>query len=239
MLIKNHYLKKACTWLLPFTCILCADPSKRNQDLCDSCLQSLPRLKQGCLCCAIPLSFSPTGLLCGQCLQKAPPFDVTHALYSYELPITKLILELKFTQALVNARLLGELLATEVLQVWYKAKPLPHVIIPIPLHTTRLKERGFNQALEIARPIAKALRLPINTTDCHRSKLTIPQSTLLATERHKNVKGAFNLTGNFTGLHVAVIDDVITTGSTMTEFCKVLKQHGAQRIDVWCCARVG
>lgn len=236
MQIKNHYLKKACAWLLPFTCVLCAHPSGSHQDLCDPCQQTFPLLKEGCIGCAIPLS--TTGLLCGQCAQKTPPFDVTHALYSYELPIMKLILELKFNQALINARLLGELLAAEIHDVWYQNKPLPHLIIPIPLHPTRLKERGFNQALEIARPIANSLKLPIETKHCHRNKLTTPQSTLLAAERGKNVKGAFNVTRNFTGLHVAVIDDVITTGSTMTEFCKVLKQHGTQQIDVWCCAKV-
>ncbi len=286
MQIKKHYLKKMCTWLLPFTCILCHHPSQRHQDLCDPCHSMLPLLTPGCLYCAIPLPqtewmcgqrepltlrdgvfsegriailpsecehklclcaaykqerssrpFQRELLVCGQCLQKTPPFDATHALYSYQQPLIKLILELKFNQALVNARLLGEQLAAAVLQVWYKTKPLPNLIIPIPLHPTRLKERGFNQALEIARPIANMLKLPIDTTHCHRSKSTAPQATLLATERRKNVKGAFSVTENFTGQHVAVIDDVITTGSTVTEFCKVLKQHGVQKIDVWCCAR--
>ncbi len=186
----------------------------------------------------MPLPGSTDGLLCGQCLQKAPPFDVTYALYLYEAPITKLILALKFNQALVNARVLGELLATAALQSWYKTRSLPTVIIPVPLHPTRLKERGFNQSLEIARPLAKALKLPIDTDHCKRNKVTAPQSTLLAAERRDNVKGAFTVSGHFAGQHVAVIDDVITTGSTVTEFCNVLKQHGAQTIDIWCCARV-
>lgn len=237
--IKNYYLKKALAWLLPYTCILCGHSSQRNQDLCDPCHQTLPFLKQGCLCCAMPLPESTKGLVCGQCLQTTPPFDATYALYLYQMPITKLILELKFNQALVNARILGELLAEEALQSWYKTRPLPKVIIPIPLHPTRLKERGFNQALEIARPLAKALKLPINTEDCQRHKLTAPQSTLPATERRQNMKEAFAVSKNFTGQHVAVIDDVITTSNTVTEFCNVLKQHGAQTIDVWCCARAG
>jgi len=236
MQIKNHYLKKAYAWLLPFTCVLCSHPSFANQDLCDPCLQALPRLEEGCIRCAIPLSIK--GSLCGQCLQKNPPFDVTHALYSYELPITKLILELKFNHTLFNARLLGELLAIEIRQNWYKNKPLPDLIIPIPLHAARLKERGFNQALELARPIAHYLKRPLEIKHCHRTKLTSPQSTLLAAERQKNVRDAFDVSRNFTGLHVAVIDDVITTGNTMTEFCKVLKQQGVKQIDAWCCAKV-
>jgi ComF family protein len=238
MQIKNHYLKKICSWLLPFTCILCGHSSERNQDLCEPCYQTLVLLKKGCLCCAIPLPEKVAGLRCGQCLQKTPPFDVTHALYSYQLPITRLILELKFNQALINARILGEHLADAIQQSWYQTKVLPNIIIPVPLHATRLKERGFNQALEIARPIAKALKIPLSTTHCQRHKLTAPQSMLSAAKRQQNVKNAFTVTGNFTGQHVAVIDDVITTGNTITEFCKVLKQHGARQIDVWCCARV-
>lgn len=235
MPIKNHYLKKACAWLLPFTCVLCAHPSKREQDLCEACEQSLPLLDPGCPCCAIPLKSE--GLVCGQCLQKPPPFTVTHALFSYEAPMIQLILELKFKHTLVNARLLGELLSQKIIHV-YKNKRLPDLIIPIPLHTTRLKERGFNQALEIARPVARCLKLPLETAHCHRTKLTSPQATLVAAERRKNVKGAFVVARNFTGLHVAVVDDVITTGNTVREFCKVLMQQGVKQIDVWCLARV-
>jgi ComF family protein len=236
-LSKKNYLRKIYAWLLPYTCILCSHPSQRHQDLCEPCYQTLPLLKQGCICCAIPLPDSIAGLRCGQCLQKTPPFDVTHALYSYELPMTKLILELKFNQALAHAKILGEHLAHAILQSWYQTKPLPKIIIPMPLHASRLKERGFNQALEIARPIAQALKLPLNTTHCQRNKSTTPQAMLSATQRQKNVKGAFTVTGNFIGQHIAVIDDVITTGNTITEFCKALKQHGAKQIDVWCCSR--
>lgn len=238
MQIKNDYLKKVRAWLLPFTCILCSSPSQRNQDLCEACYQELPNWIHGCSCCGISLSQQMSGMLCGQCLQKPRSFDVTHALFAYELPIIKLILELKFNYALVNARLFGELLAQSVLQTWYQNKALPTVIIPVPLHPLRLKERGFNQALEIARPVAKRLKLPIETAHCHRLKSTAPQAKLPAAHRRSNVKGAFRVTKQFTDQHIAVIDDVITTGSTITEFCHVLKQSGAQRIDVWCVARV-
>ncbi len=238
MQIKNHYLKKVLTWLLPFTCILCSQPSDCDQDLCTPCLKSLPLLTKGCDCCAIPLPENAQGWLCGQCLQKTPPFDVIHALYKYQLPITNLILELKFKQALVNAKILGELLAQEIQNVWYKNKPLPNLIIPMPLHRQRLKERGFNQALELARPVARKLKIPLNTIDCIRHQSTNPQATLSAHERQKNVKDAFSVAKSFAEEHIAVIDDVITTGSTMTEFCSVLKRQGAKRIDVWCSARV-
>jgi ComF family protein len=195
-------------------------------------------IRNSCIYCAISLPESIIEGVCGQCLQKSPPFDVTHALYFYQSPITKLILELKFNQKLIHARVLGELLADQIQQVWYKNKPLPTFIIPVPLHPARLKERGFNQSLEIARPIAKILNLSIDITQCHRHKLTAPQSACSAAERKKNVKGAFSVIGHFAEQHVAVIDDVITTGNTVTEFCKTLKRSGARKIDVWCCARV-
>lgn len=226
--------KKIYAWLLPFTCLLCGTLSDRNQDLCQSCYQDLPLAKHSCLKCAIPIS---TIGICGQCLQKTPPLDKTYALFLYQNPITKLILELKFNQAIVNARVLGELLTEKIQTTWYKINPLPDVIIPIPLHASRLKERGFNQALEIARPIAKALKLPLSIHSCIRVKPTAAQATLHAAERQQNMKHAFSIKEDFSNQHIAVIDDVITTGSTINEFCAALKQNGAKSIDVWCCAR--
>lgn len=144
---------------------------------------------------------------------------------------------MKFQHALTNARLLGELLAEKIQQDWYREKSLPDVIIPIPLHKKRLRERGFNQALEIARFTAKKLHLPIDASSSLRTKPTLAQTTLSAKERQKNLRGAFLIKENFRYQKVAVIDDVITTGHTMMAFCQALKNQGAAQIDVWCCAR--
>ena len=230
------YLKKAVPWLLPYTCILCHGHSTRSQDLCDDCFADLPHLLYACPRCANPLA-NEHSLTCGFCLKQKISFDATFALFSYQAPITKLIMNLKFGQSLVNARILGELLAQNIQEKWYYNNPLPEIIIPMPLHTQRLQERGFNQAIEIARPIAKKLFLPMEIDACKRIKQTAAQATLPARQRLHNIRNAFHIPETIPYKYVAVIDDVITTGHTMNEFCHTLKQAGVQRIDVWCCAR--
>lgn len=174
---------------------------------------------------------------CEACETLEPPYDTISALYLYQAPIMQLILELKFKHVLANARLLGELLAQKIKTDWYANQPLPDMILPIPLHFSRLKERGFNQAIEIARPIAKAIKRPLAYHFAQRIKPTSAQATLNLAERRQNIKQAFIIRENISNLHIAVIDDVITTGETIREFCKTLRQSNPRRIDVWCCAR--
>lgn len=218
---------------MPLTCVLC-HRSASTQDLCDACHHELPILSHSCPRCARELSVS---LQCGDCLKHSPPFDRTYALFSYQDKVKQLILNLKFQRALVNAQILGELLAQKIRMDWYLNQVLPDTIIPVPLHRKRLTERGFNQALEIARPIARSLRIPIDWQSCQRIKHTAAQATLEAGKRSENIKHAFLIQQNFSGKHIAVLDDVITTGQTMTEFTSLLKKAGAAKIDVWCCAR--
>lgn len=199
----------------------------------------LPILTDYCVKCAL---FFPSGtrdLVCGACLTDPPPFDQTYALLPYEPPIIKLITELKFNRQLSHSLAFGQLMIEQITTNWYRNKALPDVIIPIPLHPKRLSERGFNQALEIARPIAKQLGIPIDITGCERIKDTAKQSDLEADARKKNIKGAFQLHARYDQATVAVVDDVITTGSTMSEFCALLKKNGAKTIHVWCAARRG
>jgi ComF family protein len=228
-------IKKIYGWFLPATCILCHYPSHQPQDLCQRCLHELPILPQSCHRCANILA-SPAAT-CGACLKRPPVADAMHVLFSYQTPITKLIMELKFHENLVNAKLLGELMTTAILQRWYCNKPLPALIIPIPLHHQRMRERGFNQALEISRPIANTLKIPIASQSCFRIKNTAAQARQHAQNRRRNMRGAFQINRAFNGLHVAVLDDVITTGSTLLEFTKTLRGAGASRIDIWCCAK--
>ena len=232
-----HYLKKMATWLLPYTCTFCKNLSDRTQDLCHACLRDLPILTHSCPRCANILPQQQQNLLCGQCIQTPPPFNETHALFIYHPPITKLILDLKFQHALAHARLLGELLTEKIQHIWYQNKPLPTAIVPVPLHAKRLRERGFNQALEIARPIVKQLKLPLLAMHGIRHKSTHAQTALPAAKRKQNVHRAFSIQHPIDHQHIAVIDDVITTGSTITEFCHTLKNAGIAKIDVWCCAR--
>ena len=208
--------------------------------MCTECQQDLPILPHGCQRCAIFLPASQNSdLTCADCLSQAPPFNVLHALYPYQPPITELIIKLKFKHELSYAKALGGLLVQKIQTDWYAHKPLPDVIIPVPLHSRRLQERGFNQALEMARPLAKALNLPIDRHHTQRIKHTAAQSKLPATQRKNNMTGAFIATKDYTGVTIAVIDDVVTTGNTIREFCSVLNKHGAKSIDVWCCARRG
>lgn len=136
-----------------------------------------------------------------------------------------------------HAKLLGELLTLKIKNEWYLNKPLPDLIIPIPLHSMRLKERGFNQTLEIARPISRSLAIPIDIKGSQRIKQTDAQSGLAADARSQNLTNAFRICRDYTGISIAVLDDVITTQQTMSSFCKELKQAGARQIDAWCCAR--
>lgn len=231
------FIKKLASWLLPGICILCQHLSAREQDLCLSCLNDLPFAHSACHVCGMGLGEITGELTCGQCLQKPPPYEATFALFEYKVPINNLLLELKFNQKLINARILGELMAEKIINVWYKTRSLPNIIIPIPLHAKRLTERGYNQAIEIARPIAKLCQIPLHVSTCHRIKPTAPQAILSAKERENNIKDAFISDISWNNFSIAVIDDVMTTGNTMREFCQLLKHKGAKRIDIWCCAR--
>ena len=144
---------------------------------------------------------------------------------------------LKFQKKLVYARLLSQLFA-EHLSMITSQESLPQCIIPVPLHVSRLRSRGFNQTVELARALGKKYRIAVDLTSCQRQVATQEQAALPAHEREANIKGAFSVNKKIEGIkHIAVFDDVVTTGQTVTELCKVLRQAGVERVDVWCCAR--
>lgn len=128
-------------------------------------------------------------------------------------------------------------MAQRIKTEWYLNKRLPDRIIPVPLHAKRLKERGFNQALEIARPVAKHLRLPLDARGCKRTKYTDAQAQLDFANRSYNIKEAFSIESDYSNQHIAIIDDVTTTGQTLRELSQALKKAGAKQIDLWCCAK--
>lgn len=226
-------------YLLPCHCVLCGAAETTYVHLCAPCLQDLPFLTQSCIRCAEILSYKTTDhkLICGKCLLQPPPFDLAYSLFKYQGPLAHLLIHLKFNHQLAYAKLLGMLLAYKIKHEWYLHQPLPDVILPMPLHAKRLSERGYNQALEIARPIAKLLQKPLNLTGLIRHKHTLPQTGLLAEERRKNLNNAFSVKENFDGKQIALVDDVMTTGQTSAACARVLKQNGAKSIHVWCCAR--
>ncbi len=226
--------KRISHCLFPYHCILCHGKSDRNLDLCIECEQSLPWLKNVCNYCSAPLVIPQT--VCGRCLNKTFPFDKLSIFFSYTEIIKKMIIGLKFQQRLIYAHILGTLLA-EKISSEYQNENLPDIIIPVPLHKKRLSERGFNQAIELARPISKKLNIRIGYKCCKRVINTAAQSTLPANQRSTNVKNAFSAKKNLEKQHIALLDDVMTTGHTLIEISRALHDVGVKRIDVWCCAR--
>ncbi len=174
------------------------------------------------------------GVLCGACQRRPPPFAHCQAAFRYQDPIPELIAGLKFRHRLNLGRLLGTLLADHLSR---QAGPLPDAIVPVPLHPRRLRERGFNQSLEIARVVGRTLALPIDRHCCARLLPTTPQARLERQARLRNLRGAFRATPGLDGLHLALLDDVVTTGTTVGELTRVLQRAGAARVDVWAVAR--
>ncbi len=222
----------------PPRCLLCGHTGQKQGyvavDLCTHCQQRLPLNEAACLSCALPLPKDvSSGTICGRCLKKPPAFDISLSLFRYEQPIVWLIQQLKFNDRLAHARLLGGMLAQKTLLY----DRLPQCIIPVPLFSRRLRQRGFNQSVELAKPVAKLTGLPLELDLLERVKQTESQTALDAKKRRKNIKGAFRVVKDIPYQHVAIIDDVVTTGSTVNEIARVLKRAGVKHVDVWSIAR--
>lgn len=215
--------------LLPCHCRLCQAPDPRDLGLCRGCLDDLPWLTSACPRCAQPLPQQDRP--CGACQQQPPAYDRGIALFRYAAPLDALLLQLKFARAVPHARLFAALLAERM-----RSEPAPDCILPVPLHPQRQRERGFNQAIEIARPLARQLGCSLDLDTCIRSRATPPQSRLSAHQRRRNLRGAFTLTRT-PARRIALLDDVMTTGSTLNELASLLRRGGAERIDVWVVAR--
>ncbi|CAB1276997.1 ComF family protein [Candidatus Nitrosacidococcus tergens] len=219
--------------LYPPACILCGAAGDLGLDLCIPCRSELPLLGTVCSRCSNPLTEN-TPILCGTCQQDPPLQKSTLCPYRYDQPIDYLIQQLKFHHKLYLAPLFGELMV-QFLKT--RLNTMPECIIPVPLYPKRLRDRGFNQALEIARPIARAFNIPIDYQSVKRVRDTPPQLGLLQVDRKINLHNAFLVKKNIQVKHVAIVDDVFTTGTTVGELAKVLYQSGVERVEVWVCAR--
>ncbi|EDP45825.1 ComF family protein [Rickettsiella grylli] len=217
-------------------CIICSEKTHRKIDLCKACEKDLPWLKRVCYSCANPLPYLTTQSICGACLKNPLPFYKLCIFFSYTDIIKRFIIGLKFQQRLDYAKILGTLLAKKI-NARYQGEPLPDRIIPVPLHKKRLYERGFNQAIELAKPISKKLNIPIEYRRCKRVHNTVAQSKLSASQRVINMKNAFIAHPDLAHHHIALLDDVMTTGRTLIETSRALYDVGVKRIDVWCCSR--
>jgi ComF family protein len=235
-MFSKKLIETARSWLLPPACLLCGGKALPLINLCLPCQQELPSLPQHCRRCAQILT-SDAHSTCGSCLADPPPFERTYALYPYDPIIAQFIVKLKFQHALSHARVLGEILANHIKTDWYASQSLPDLIIPTPLHSKRLAERGFNQALEIARPLGQRLKIPVDYQGLTRIRHTSAQSGLTAAKRKQNIDGAFSANPSLHGKFIALVDDVVTTGATINACAEALKRRGAWRIHIWCCAR--
>jgi len=230
-----QWLENGLSALYPPTCLLCGSDGAPGRDLCPGCASDLPQNRNPCPRCAEPLPpDAPAGSLCGGCLRSPPAFDACRAPYLYAPPVDWLIGRLKFQGRLVSGRLLAALLADDLAR---GDGPLPELIVPMPLHARRLRERGFNQAAELARPLGRRLGIAVALDGVRRVRAGAPQSSLAKTHRRANIRGAFALTGPLSAAHVAIVDDVLTTGASADELARTLKQGGADRVDVWVLAR--
>jgi ComF family protein len=217
--------------LLPSRCLLCSARGENGFDLCAACLADLPRNDCCCARCAMPLE-TPAPL-CGRCVRRASPWDAAWAPFRYAYPLDRLEMRFKFGADLAAGKLLASLWIAS-----HRPGECPQAIVPVPLHRSRLRSRGYNQALEIARPLAKALRVPLLRDVLRRTRATDAQTELSALQRRRNVRGAFTAKfENEIPEHVAVLDDVFTTGATLSECTRVLKRAGVARVDVWALAR--
>lgn len=220
--------------LLPSTCTLCGQRGQEQLALCADCHKELKFIGNSCIQCALPIDDYDSALICGQCLQRPPAFDRSLCLFTYETPARQLILSLKFRNKLAHARLLGSLLG---LSVKHQAEELPDCILPVPLARQRIRERGFNQSLELSRPVSRLLDIPIQHRLIKRIRHTPAQSQLKLPQRHHNIRHAFQVEQQTVPAYIAIVDDVMTSGSTCHEIARVLKLAGARRVDVWCIAR--
>lgn len=218
-------------FLLPLRCLLCGGSGAEGIDLCADCAAELPRNRSCCARCALPLA-TPAEL-CGECQRRAPPWDAAWAPFRYGWPLDRLESRYKFAADLAAGRVLSTLWRREPCPV-----SAPQCLVVVPLHRLRLRQRGYNQALELARPLARALGVPLRHDVLQRVRSTEAQTELDKIGRHRNVRGAFVLRAGITlPAHVAILDDVMTTGATLTECARALRRAGVQRVDVWALAR--
>lgn len=218
-------------------CLLCDGRGAQELPLCTACEADLPWLGNQCTVCALPL---PThGLVCGRCQKHPPAYARIEVPWRYAFPVDALVHRFKHQARWPLGRLLALGLARHLGHAFAEGQPRPDVLLPVPLATARLRQRGFNQAEMIARWLAAPLRLPVDTHGLRRIRDTPAQQALDAEARRRNLRDAFALERpeHWRDRHVALVDDVVTTGATVESLARLLHKAGARRVDVYCLAR--
>ena len=226
----THFLKQASQFIFKQNCLLCTANNANAIGLCAACLKDLPwHPASSCPQCGLVSSYQ----VCGSCLRSPPDFDATFAIYLYTYPVDAMMHGYKYGSHLNLSRTFGQLLLQKT-----QANRVD-LIMPMPMHPTRLKQRGFNQALEIAKVLAKDNACKLDYKTVIRQTLTPPQASLPLKQRVKNIKGAFSVVNvnPLIGKRIAIVDDVMTTGASLNELAKTLKQAGASHVECWVIAR--
>lgn len=223
--------------LFPRRCMLCGQLAGALS-CCSACCRDLPWITSPCSRCGDVLPADYRDSVCGRCSVLAPTLDRIISALVYEYPVDRLVAMAKFRGRVDSAKVLGELLANYLhARLDDGDLRLPDMILPVPLHPRRTAQRGFNQAMEIALPLAKALQVPLCLDGCRRIRDTAEQTQLDASSRLKNTRNAFLASAEMTAQHVVVVDDVITTGSTVQSLAMALREAGAREVQVWTAAR--
>ncbi|QIH11329.1 MULTISPECIES: ComF family protein [unclassified Pseudomonas] len=219
------------------TCLLCDEPSDSAMALCTPCLHDLPWLGAQCPVCALPLPVA--GSTCGQCLQRPPAFTKVIAPWRYDFPIDSLVSRFKHHEKWPFGRLMAELLGQFLHYRFDEGLPRPDCLVPVPLSRRRLRQRGFNQADMLAHWLGRQLQLPVEPQWVRRTQDTPAQQGLGAWARQGNLRRAFTLASDaqVRGRHLALVDDVLTTGATAQALARLLLAAGARQVDVYCLAR--
>lgn len=210
------------------TCVFCS--AKAGDSWCDGCLQDLLPVIHRCPICA---KANDSGHVCGQCLKKRPGFFRVLALFEYQFPVDRLIKSFKFNKQPA----LSVVFAKHFVNRLDKTDATPKLLLPVPLFKGRQRSRGYNQSLEFAKHLGKETGIAVDSTSCIRIKNCVPQSSLPRNQRKTNVAGAFALKTNTLPDHVAIVDDVMTTGATVSEITRLLKTAGCRTVEVWTVAR--
>ena len=216
---------------LPQGCAFCAAPCG-NRLVCAACQSGLPRIARACPVCALP---APGGAICGACVARRPPFAATFVAFAYEFPLDRMLHAFKYGGHLSHAEYFAEALSAAV-----ALRPAemrwPDALVALPLAPSRQRARGFDQAAEIARRVARRTGVPM-TSGLRRTRDTPAQAALPWKERAKNVRGAFAADTSFAGMHIAIVDDVMTTGATLGSAAGAVLRVGAVAVEAWAVAR--
>ena len=214
-------------------CVFC-DLISANKSICHDCFEDLPRPTNPCLCCAIDLPVTSKYQYCHQCVSNPPPFKRTYAAFNYQFPINLVIPKIKKERQRFHLTWLAAALAAQISN--QPSSKHPQALIPVPISMLKKIYKGYNQTEQLAQYLGKLLKIPVDDSLVLKYRNTRPQAELNARERKQNLQQAFSVTDNIYQ-HVAIIDDVMTTGSTAIEIAKALRETGIEQVDLWILAR--